>query len=620
MSAGFGFSVGDFVAAIKLVGTVLDALRNARRASREFAEIVQLLSTLEVCLIKVKEVGLEDSENPRDALLCRAGTQCRLTIQAFWTQVRKYQPHLQSIEHSSKLRGSWMRVRWTLCKQEDVVTFKAEIQCQVVAIELALSTLQLQRQTQNQRIACKISDNSLHCVEQLVNLTTLAQSEAQKSDSLLEVSNTIMRQNQLLVSMLEERQGRLLRLPAQVERQQPVYLRDALDKDAPFHLEFVRSAEALLCVLRINLAHVRAGPGKVDRGEFSITENGNNRAIDLSQKWEACFFPGQRVGMSMLFYLPRNPASSCPACGEPHHEHCTKDTQCSSCGATFRTVEIPEQELRQKKAYRELVERHKRQNDSLDEDVYPFRRIQVVNVVPGELSVSTLGSPAKAASHTPEGPNGPAIARSSRRTKGCLRVVERQALCHCILFEHATDHAALCTCFGDHARITTREVLVSYTCAHHPSSSKPESPLTFADVPVTEAPGAGASHPGVTCNIPTPPSSLTQEPAPGPPSVPGDGRRAVCEPDTPPETPDFPAQAPSDAVDPTELDLLIEAVNGESGDFAPVSGSASSTKEREPDVRTYRPATVPVAIPFRGAREVRPDEGENSRSWEAGSY
>jgi hypothetical protein len=33
------------------------------------------------------------------------------------------------------------------------------------------------------------------------------------------------------------------RIPSQVERQQPVYLLDALGKSSPFHLEFIRSAE-----------------------------------------------------------------------------------------------------------------------------------------------------------------------------------------------------------------------------------------------------------------------------------------------------------------------------------------------------------------------------------------
>lgn len=38
-------------------------------------------------------------------------------------------------------------------------------------------------------------------------------------------------------------QNFITHIPAQVERQQPVYLIDALGKQSPFHLEFIRSAE-----------------------------------------------------------------------------------------------------------------------------------------------------------------------------------------------------------------------------------------------------------------------------------------------------------------------------------------------------------------------------------------
>jgi hypothetical protein len=40
-----------------------------------------------------------------------------------------------------------------------------------------------------------------------------------------------------------EMQQTISRIPGQVDGQQPVYLIDALGKNSPFHLEFVRSAE-----------------------------------------------------------------------------------------------------------------------------------------------------------------------------------------------------------------------------------------------------------------------------------------------------------------------------------------------------------------------------------------
>jgi hypothetical protein len=54
MSVGFGFSVGDFIAAIELVGTVIDALRSSGSAATEYRELVGQLLSLETALLQVK--------------------------------------------------------------------------------------------------------------------------------------------------------------------------------------------------------------------------------------------------------------------------------------------------------------------------------------------------------------------------------------------------------------------------------------------------------------------------------------------------------------------------------------------------------------------------------------
>jgi hypothetical protein len=39
MSVGFGFSAGDFIATLSLVGTVIDALRSSGAAGAEYREL-----------------------------------------------------------------------------------------------------------------------------------------------------------------------------------------------------------------------------------------------------------------------------------------------------------------------------------------------------------------------------------------------------------------------------------------------------------------------------------------------------------------------------------------------------------------------------------------------------
>ncbi|MCJ1387446.1 hypothetical protein MMC18_000289 [Xylographa bjoerkii] len=130
-------------------------------------------------------------------------------------------------------------------------------------------------------------------------------------------------------------------IPGQIERQQPVNLIDALGKYSPFHLEFIRSAEALTAVLKANLSKVRCGPAKIDRGEFAIQDTSTKRQIRLSDDWDTCFFPGQHVDMSMIFNRRSFQRSCCPGCGAIQMGHENEDIDCSVCGTTFRRVVEP---------------------------------------------------------------------------------------------------------------------------------------------------------------------------------------------------------------------------------------------------------------------------------------
>ena len=46
MSVGFGFSAGDFIAALELVGTVINALREAGGAGAQYRELINNFTPL----------------------------------------------------------------------------------------------------------------------------------------------------------------------------------------------------------------------------------------------------------------------------------------------------------------------------------------------------------------------------------------------------------------------------------------------------------------------------------------------------------------------------------------------------------------------------------------------
>jgi hypothetical protein len=91
---------------------------------------------------------------------------------------------------------------------------------------------------------------------------------------------------------------------------------DAFGKESPFHLEFIRLAEALIAILKVNFKSTGSGTRMIERGDFVMEDDGTKRDIDLAGDWETCFFPGQRVSMSIVLERIQDRATSiCPGCG-----------------------------------------------------------------------------------------------------------------------------------------------------------------------------------------------------------------------------------------------------------------------------------------------------------------
>lgn len=143
MSVGFGFSAGDFIAALELVTTVVNALRESGDASTEYRALISQLLHLETALLAVKRVELEDVQHAEGVALQQAASQCQRTIDAFWKKIAKYQPHLRGGGSGSRVKDGWMRVRWAVCRREDVERFKADLMGHTESIDLLLATVQM---------------------------------------------------------------------------------------------------------------------------------------------------------------------------------------------------------------------------------------------------------------------------------------------------------------------------------------------------------------------------------------------------------------------------------------------------------------------------------------------
>ncbi|KAL5350845.1 hypothetical protein ACLOAV_004416 [Pseudogymnoascus australis] len=143
VAMSFGFSAGDFIAALELVATVIDALRESGGASSEYREIVRQLYSLETALIRVKRLEVDPAQNAELVSLQQAAAQCQQTIDDFLKKVQKYQPHLRAGCSSSRLKDGWMKIQWAVCKKEDVARFKADLVGHTESIQLLLMAMQM---------------------------------------------------------------------------------------------------------------------------------------------------------------------------------------------------------------------------------------------------------------------------------------------------------------------------------------------------------------------------------------------------------------------------------------------------------------------------------------------
>lgn len=75
-------------------------------------------------------------------------------------------------------------------------------------------------------------------------------------------------------------------------------LLDALGRIAPFHLEFITSADALLAVLKVRFKNV--GSNRVQRLLFDLRQVGKKNEIDFFAPWETVFL----VSGSLAFIYP----------------------------------------------------------------------------------------------------------------------------------------------------------------------------------------------------------------------------------------------------------------------------------------------------------------------------
>ncbi|KAL8769633.1 MAG: hypothetical protein Q9209_004430 [Squamulea sp. 1 TL-2023] len=348
MSVGFGFSVTDFIGAVKLVGTVIDALSASSTDSSELEELYQQLRNLEITLRNIEQLEVDDSLHAEVTALKQSAGQCQSTIINFLGKTQPYEAHLLCTNGGARnLDSEWNKVKWALCKKKHVIQFKNDLSLHVQYIQLPLTMIQMKhldlgqkRQQDTQKsVVSQFQHAFSSCMRELsvisktlTGVTALAQECANNSRRILSLHFRVFQ------IMLDLQRFLTTVIPAQVQRQQPVYLIDALGRYSPFFLETIRSPAALISVLSDNSSWFGSASRKILKEEFTIQDTRTKKDINLAYPLDNCFVPGQQVEMCMLFEGSTYHDTFCPRCRFNSTQLDGRENKCENCDLIFGSI------------------------------------------------------------------------------------------------------------------------------------------------------------------------------------------------------------------------------------------------------------------------------------------
>ncbi|OCL03034.1 hypothetical protein AOQ84DRAFT_392540 [Glonium stellatum] len=376
MPITFG-SVGDIISVCLLVKDLVDVLDKSKGSSAEYHAIIRELWLLDRALLEIEKLSRTHSQtvelNALRETARRTVENCRISIENFTKQTKKYESTLSEKNSSNAFTKTVMKVRWRVSEKDEIARFRAEVAAHTSSMNMLLATANVN--------LVQLNDEKLH--------TRLADTEEKMHDTLdhqsvvlAEVRDRLEKNNQLvsagnamatkiaealrfqwLTELGQELKSFMRKiyminvatykvivslqagLPSQLEGrliQEPFILEDAIGRIAPVHPQFITSWEAFYSVLEIRFQDIQ-GLRKIRNKEFILQDHTTCREVDSLRRWESAFLPGRRYNMSMVFIRKARKGqeaglATCPQCGKVSDQPTDKDIQCDACAMWYRRV------------------------------------------------------------------------------------------------------------------------------------------------------------------------------------------------------------------------------------------------------------------------------------------
>ncbi|CAG8961218.1 hypothetical protein HYFRA_00013274 [Hymenoscyphus fraxineus] len=360
MAASFGFSIGDFIAGINLVIQITSALSSASESTASYAGLLSELYVLERALHGIKDLRSDDgtlqsgdsiSNNPYSQQLEAlhrasyfAASQCQKTIDRLLTKLKPFQGHLATNGKSKRWTQRWRKVRWAVLTEGEIEGYRAEIIGHVSAINLNLVLIQIESAKLHSQRTRSGQESIKSLTRQNYNNTmsylvgTLGEL-GQKSDRLLEATDSIVRSNSQMVQGILQQQE-IGQTPSANNKCKPITFIDAFGKETHFHLDFVYSHTVLQDWLMGRFKET--GYDKIVNMEYAIEDLRTKRQITLAKDWQTVY-PGMCLGMEIVYSWTLDQSRgekwhTCPVCEESCVGKTNAYTLCDNCGVQFKRI------------------------------------------------------------------------------------------------------------------------------------------------------------------------------------------------------------------------------------------------------------------------------------------
>ncbi len=147
MAAGFGFSVGDIVAGLKLIKQSIEAVQDTKGSATDYQALSHEIDSLKDGLEAIEDLRLHQRFGPKSKqgfAVQEAISRCWHCIDTFLSTTANYQPWLQSdAPQSFSWKANFRKIQWALCKKDDVNRFRAQLERHCSSISMLLMTLQV---------------------------------------------------------------------------------------------------------------------------------------------------------------------------------------------------------------------------------------------------------------------------------------------------------------------------------------------------------------------------------------------------------------------------------------------------------------------------------------------